>query len=317
MVVAAVMVLAACGGDDDDGGGQATAGGKPEVTDLTLGTLPIVDVAPIQIALDDGLFEKEGLKVKTEVMQGGAAAIPGLVSGELSVAFGAWPSFFQASTQGIELRAIANGVRAQPNFTLILAKKGSPLEGKPSDLAGRTVAVNTLNNLGELAVRSTLKQAGGDPAAVKLLEVPFPEMGAALERGDVDAIWAVEPFATLAKQQGAVVVADSYTGPLENFPVAGYQVTKQFADDNPNTVAAFQRAITAASETARSNPDRVRQLLPTSAKVPAAAAEEVALPEYLASIDQAQFQRVVDYLNEFGIMKEKIQAGDLVVAPPS
>jgi NitT/TauT family transport system substrate-binding protein len=208
-------------------------------------------------------------------------------------------------------------VRARPDFTLILAGKGSPLEGKPADLAGKTVAVNTLNNLGELAVRSNVKQAGGDPAAVKLVEVPFPEMGAALERGDVDAIWAVEPFATLAKGSGAVVVADSYTGPLENFPVAGYQVTKQFADDNPNTVAAFQRAITAASETARSNPDRVRQMLPTSAKVPAAVAKEVALPEYLASIDQAQFQRVVDYLNEFGILKQQLQAGELVIAPPS
>ena len=220
----------------------------PEKAALTVGILPIVDVATVQTAISQGLFEAEGLTVKTEVMQGGAAAIPALVGGDLDVAFGAWPSFLAANQQGIPLRAIADGVAAKPGFTQILAMPGSSLEGNPAGLAGKKVAVNTLNNLGELAVRSTLKEAGGDPASVQLVEIPFPDMGAALEKGDVDAIWAVEPGVTNAKKNlKAVVVADSYVGPLDAFPVAGYQVTEAFAKANPNTVAAFQRAIIAAA----------------------------------------------------------------------
>ncbi len=91
--------------------GVAAQDGAPEKSDLTVGTLPIVDVAAVHIAIDQGLFEEEGLNVTTEVMQGGAAAIPALVAGDLDIAFGAWPSFLNANQQGLELRAIGDGVR--------------------------------------------------------------------------------------------------------------------------------------------------------------------------------------------------------------
>ena len=41
-----------------------------------------------------------------EVTQGGAAAIPALVGGDLDIAYGAWPSFLIANAQGLELRAV-------------------------------------------------------------------------------------------------------------------------------------------------------------------------------------------------------------------
>jgi NitT/TauT family transport system substrate-binding protein len=317
VALALTLVLAACG--DGDGGSEAGGGsdGEPEVSELTLGTLPLVDVAPIHIAIADGLFEREGLTVELELMEGGAAAIPGLVSGELDVAFGAWPSFFQAITQGIELRAVADGVRAQPDFTAIMAAAGSDLEGNPAGLEGKTAALNTLNNLCELDVRSIVREAGGDDDAVKLVELPFPEMIPALERGDVDAVCVVEPFVTLAKRDiNAVVIQDPYTGAMENFPVAGYQTTAQFAEQNPNTVAAFQRAISEGARIARDNPDRVREVVPTYTELQPDVAGELTLPEYVAELDPAQLQRVADYLVEFRILEQELQAEEYVVAPP-
>lgn len=315
LALTVVLVAAACGGDGEGEQPQAGGSGEPEVTDLTIGTLPIVDVAPLQIAVDGGLFAEEGLNVKLEVMQGGAAAIPGLVSGELDATFGAWASFFQAVSEGIELRAIADGVRARENFTQILTTPNTGLEGKPAELAGRTVAVNTLNNLGEMAVRSAVREAGGDPEAVKLVEIPFPDMIPALERGDVDAIWAVEPFVTLAKQNiGAVTVVDAYVGPMEGFPVAGFQATAQFVEDNPNTVGAIQRALAAATETANTETERMTQeIIPGFTELEPAVAEKLTLPEFVSEIDPEQLQRVVDYMVEFEILSEPMQASDLIV----
>lgn len=315
LAFAVVLVAAACGGGGEGEQPQAGGSGEPEVTDLTIGTLPIVDVAPLQIAVDEGLFEKEGLSVKLEVMQGGAAAIPGLVSGELDAAFGAWPSFFQAISEGIELRAIADGVRAREKFTMILTTANTGLEGKPEALAGKTVAVNTLNNLGEMAVRSAVREAGGDPESVKLVEVPFPDMIPALERGDVDAIWAVEPFVTLATQNiGAVPVVDAYLGPMEGFPVAGFQATAQFVEENPNTVGAIQRALAAATEIANTETERMTQeIIPGFTEVEPAVAEKLTLPEFVGEIDPEQLQRVVDYMVEFDILSEPMQAADLIV----
>jgi NitT/TauT family transport system substrate-binding protein len=333
--IAAVLVMAAaCGGggpSPSGPGGSSTAagspsgstgrpssgsGGEPEVAKLTVGTLPIVDVAPVHIALARGLFAKEGLTVTTEVMQGGAAAIPALVSRDLDVAFGAWPSFLAANQQGIALRAVADGDSATPGFTQFLAKPGSGLEGKPAGMAGKKIAVNTLNSLGEMAVRSTLKQAGVDPQNVTLVEIGFPDMPAALETGNVDVIWAVEPTVTNVKNTlKAVVVVDSYVGPIAGFPVAGYFVTADFAAKNPKTVAAFQRAIVAAADIA-ADKTAVVGILPSFTKLTPELAATLALPRYNGRLDPATLKRVYDYLVEFKILEPGLDVTSLILPAP-
>ncbi|GAA4242087.1 hypothetical protein GCM10022254_73540 [Actinomadura meridiana] len=48
-----------------------------------VGTMTIVDTVSIQLALTKGLFRSEGLTVRTRTIQGGAAGIPLLKSGQL------------------------------------------------------------------------------------------------------------------------------------------------------------------------------------------------------------------------------------------
>ncbi len=289
----------------------------PERTEITVGLLPIVDVAPVHLAIARGLFEAEGLSVTTEIVQGGAAAIPALVGGDLDIAYGAWPSFLIANQEGIALRAIADGVAASPGFTEFLALPGSNLEGDPAGMAGATIAVNTLGNIGELAVRSTLEAAGVDPDDVQLIEIPFPDMGAALERGDVEVIWASEPVPTIVKSGlDAVVVTDSFVGDLAGFPVAGYQATAEFTDENPNTVAAFQRALAAAGELSRDDPSLVVQLVPEYTGLAADLAGEIALPVYGGAIDASILQRVNDYLVTFGMLADGLDIAALVFQEP-
>ena len=290
------------------------ADGAPEQAEITVGTLPIVDVAPIHIAIEEGLFAAEGLSVTVEVTQGGAAAIPALVGGDLDIAYGAWPSFLIANAQGLELRAVADGTAARPGFTELLAMPGSPLEGNPAGLAGTRIAVNTLGNLGELAVRSALVEAGLEADAAELVEIPFPDMGAALERGDVDVIWASEPVATLARETlGAVLVIDSYVGTMEGFPVAGYQASADFVEDNPRTVAAFQRALEAAVERIAEDPELVPGIAPEFTSLEPELASQVSLPDFRARLASTELRRVHDYLLEFGLLDSELDVEALVV----
>lgn len=340
LFVVMALAAAACGGDTEeaatttagdegaattaDEAATTTAGGEatttaaemaaPEVTDLTIGVLPIIDVATVYVALDQGLFEAEGFSsVTIETLAGGAAAIPALVSGELDVAFGAWPSFLTANQEGLALQAIADGVQAVPDFTLFLAAAGSDLEGNPASMQGTTVAVNTLGNLGELAVRSTLRDAGADPNDVELVEVGFGDMGAALELGDVDVIWVVEPLATINQNAGAVVVADSYGGSMEGFPVAGYQVTGDFAVENPNTVAAVQRALYAATDLINADPQIVVDLSGEWTTLTPELAAEITLPAFVGPIEATTLQTVNDFMVDFGILDEGLDVNSLIV----
>lgn len=309
--VLAMLLLAACtpaaspvpSGDDG-----------PERAEITVGVLPIADVAPVYLAVERGLFEDEGLTVTVELVQGGAQAIPALVNGELDISYGNWVSFLLANQEGIELRAVAAGVAAAPGFTELLALPDSGLGGDPAALAGTTIAVNTLSNIGELAIRSTLEANGVDPDDVQLVEIPFPDMGAALERGDVDVIWASEPIPTVVKRDlDAVTVADSFIGEMEGFPVAGYQATADFVAANPRTVAAFQRAMAAAVAIIEDEPDTLTEVLLGYTSLEEEVVEALSLPSYETTIDAATLGRVRDYLVDFSMLEQGLDVEALVV----
>jgi NitT/TauT family transport system substrate-binding protein len=293
---------------------EPSEGGAPEIAELTVGTLPIVDVATVHLAINEGLFEAEGLTVTPEVMQGGAAAIPALQGGDLDIAFGAWPSFLIANQNGIDLRAVSDGVAATEGFTQFLALPDSGLEGNPAGMAGKTIALNTLGNLGELALRATLADAGVEYSEVTAVELPFPDMGAALDAGSVDVIWSVEPGVTgNISNLGAVTVIDSYVDEMEGFPVAGYFVTAEFAEQNPNTVAAFTRALQAAAEMLNDDPALRIETVLTYTELPEALLENVSFPEYRGELDVTQLERVYDYMLEFEMIEEGLDVGSLVL----
>ncbi len=310
------IVLVACGAGTQSAS-TAEESSAPELSEITIGLLPIVDVAPVHLAIERGLFAAEGLTVTIEAVQGGAAAIPALVGGDLDLAYGNWVSFLLANQEGIELRAIADGVAAAPGFTEFLALPESGLEGDPAGMAGKVVALNTLNNIGELALRSTLAAAGVDFDDVQLTEIPFPDMPAVLERGDVDVIWASEPIPTIAKSSlDAVIVADSFVGEMDAFPVAGYQATAEFVASNPNTVAAFQRAMAAAVALIADDPSIVVEIVPTYTGLTDDLAGEIALPLYGTTIEPSTLQRVHDALIEHGMLEPGLDVTALVAATP-
>ena len=59
----------------------------------------------------------------------------------------------------------------------------------PEDLPGKRIAVNSVKNLGDVTIPVALKNKGIDPKGIEWVPMNFSDMGAALERGDVDAIW--------------------------------------------------------------------------------------------------------------------------------
>lgn len=78
------------------------------------------------------------------------------------------------------------------------------------DLPGRTVAVNTLNNIGDVTIKAVLQSEGIDPNGVSFTELAFPDMPAAVEQKRVDAAWACGPFVTQMLDRGNRPILDNY-----------------------------------------------------------------------------------------------------------
>ncbi|MEU0117194.1 ABC transporter substrate-binding protein [Streptomyces bobili] len=103
------------------------------------------------------------------------------------------------------MKAVSNGIAstgvAGKDFGAVTVKKGSALKSA-KDLEGKKVAINTLRNINETAVRASVRKAGGDPDEVTFVELPFDQMPAALDGGRIDAAMVVEPAPATIKSRG-------------------------------------------------------------------------------------------------------------------
>lgn len=272
LTAALVLTLAGCSGQETEGGA--------EVTDLTVGIVPVVDHAAVFQAIEKGYFEEVGLTVNAQPAQGGAAALPAMIAGDMQVAFATYPSFLLAQQNTAPVRFVGLGVDGTEATSGVYAMPDSGI-AEPGDLAGRTIAVNTLNNSGDITTRSVLQEAGVDPASVTFVELPFPDMLAAVEEGNVDAAWVVEPFQSAFIEKGLHKVIENYSGRSANIPVSGLAMTADFVDQNPTSASKFSEAIQRANADLAADPDIARDLVLEYSEVSEEVARNMQLPTWV------------------------------------
>ncbi|MGA9947350.1 MAG: ABC transporter substrate-binding protein, partial [Xanthobacteraceae bacterium] len=233
---------------------------------LSVAVIPIGDCAPIYLGISKGFFAKQNLELDLSTAGGGAAIIPGVLSGQMQIGFSNIPSMLIAQTKGLQFIGVAPGASSTGerghDFSAIIAPGDSPINNA-KDLEGKTVAVNNLNNIGDTSVRAGVRAAGGDPKKVKFIEVPFPDMPAAAAEHRIEAGWVVEPFLTIALQRGAKVVDWNLIDVAPKMMIAVYFTSLQYAKANPDIVKRFKAAITESLAYADSHTDEVRQIIPT------------------------------------------------------
>jgi NitT/TauT family transport system substrate-binding protein len=302
---------------ESSGGGGA---GGIEHPKLNIGVLPIVDVAAIQQAQAAGYFKAEGLEVTLVPVNSGAEAMPKLIAGDLDMTWTNWTSVIQASQAKIAdqiggLRALNASYQAAANSFLILTRPENNIKS-PQDLVGKKVAINAPGSITELIAKSALQSNGVDPASVTYPPVSFPDMPQALLTHQVDATVVLEPYLTTEEKDGAVTVLDAASGPTSEIPIAGITASGNFVKDNPNTVAAFQRAVSKAQAEVA---DRsvVEKLLPTYTKITPDVAPLLNFGTWPTTVDATRLQRVADLMTQFGMIPGAFDVKPLLAETPT
>jgi NitT/TauT family transport system substrate-binding protein len=308
LLIVAIAALAGCGGDEEEVG----SGGPTSVKVQETAGMPSAFVG---FGIQQGIFEEHGLDVDLEATQGGAATLPALVNGDVQIGGSNVVSLLIAESQGLPIQAIAPGTSArgegQDDFGALLAAPGSDVS-EPKDLEGGTVAVNTLDNIAEVVVKAALEKQGADPARVKLIEVPFPDMGAAMERGDVDGAFSIEPFVTTSVDAGAKVIDYSYVTTEPDMQVGAYAVARDFAAENAETVDAFKAAVAETAERVAADEPAFRRYLSEEAQVDPKLAKKIVLPQWQAELDVDSLQSTADLMLRYGLVEEPVDAQGLV-----
>jgi len=307
--------------------------GPAEQTTLNVGVVPAMDSAGFFVALNEGLFAKEGLTINYSPATSSETAITQQLAGKLQISAGNYVSYVEAvAKQHKPLEIISEGsVMQQGAQTLFVMPKSHITQ--LSQLKGKLIGVNAPANIDYLLGVSVLKENGINPDNVAFPNgkdkasaqyndggaIPFPDMAADLASGDLAAAIMPEPFASIAEQQfGAVPLADLNQGATNDFPIEGYVVTKAWAAANPNTLQRFLAALSAGQEIADTDRSAVETAFEKLAsapdgQVPSQIAAVMSLDTYPIGIDQTRLQRVANVMYQFGLLTSNYNVGNMLM----
>jgi NitT/TauT family transport system substrate-binding protein len=299
-----VSVVAGCGLLSGNESSEEASSGSLELSSIKVSVLPAIDTAPLWRAVSAGYFEDEGLTVEPVSAASGPDAVNAVVSDEAKIGFTSYPAAFNAQAKGVVpdgLRLVAGGYAAAEKTFMVVAGPGSGIR-TPEDLAGKRIAVTATGTISDLGTIDALEAQGVDSSAVKWAPIPFPDMNAKLQSGDVDAAVMVEPWITKASQDlgaAAVPVMDCAAGDNAEIPLAGWMATKAFTEENPKTVAAFERGLARAADEVTEDRAALDEVLVDNLHIDKTVAGALTPGTFFADLDPAQLQRVVDLMHKY------------------
>jgi NitT/TauT family transport system substrate-binding protein len=311
-LITAVTVLvgaAACESDDK------TPAKTPAHDRLTVGVIPIVDVAPIYLGKQKGFFAAHGIDLDLVLEQGGAPIIKGVLGGKYQFGFSNMTSLMAAKADGAPLKAVAAGVsstgRAGRDFSGIVVPPGSPIRS-PRDLAGKRVGVNVLRSLGDTTIRESVRRSGGDATAIAFEAFPFPQIPGRLQAKKLDAAWLVEPQLSEAITLGCQVITSNFVDTAPDLTVAAYFTATDLINRDPELVTRFTEAINESLRYADDHGDEVRDVVGTYTPINDTVRLMMILPNWPAAINRSSVERLALLGGKDGLFTKSPPLDDLL-----
>lgn len=299
-------VLAGVFGCSSGSGSPSPAATGPEQPDITVAAIQSVTATGLYIAAEKGYFTQAGLHVTIDAVSGSGPTIPDLVAGRVQVVFGNYVSDILADASGVaSLRFIAAGNVSAPREQEVVVLPGSPVTS-PAGLRGKTIGVNALDNVGTMMIQSILGAEGVPVSSVHFVDIPFPEMGAALAAHRIDAAYMSDPFITDARAKyGVRTVFDCDRGAVASLPIAGFVATSAWATSDPRTVTAFVTALEKGQALANSDRATADVALHAYTGVSLKVVAKAAIGTFPVSqrVQAAPLQRLADLMQRYGLLK--------------
>lgn len=324
ITVALALVVTGCSSNEDDGDQSPGNATFDEVTYVT-GFGLLGREAYMWVAMDQGFFEDEGIKLTIEAGFGSEQNLALAASGQAEFVAVDIPGALIVYSQG-ELQdfTIVSAVQ-QRSLIAIMAKQSSGITA-PTDLAGRTIGMQP-GSVAELLFPTYASVAGFDPESVTFESVPPQELAGALAGGRVDAISQFTVGQTLVETiTGEPAVVLPYSEFLTDLYGGGIATSTRLAQENPDLVHRFNRALFRGLEYALNDPEGAAEIMgryveEIAGQLKVAAAEMAALQAYVQPpeagqpfgiIDEQRFARGIALLEAAGAIEPGLTPQDLV-----
>jgi NitT/TauT family transport system substrate-binding protein len=307
LAVGVALALTACGETEPESASAGGASTAAEPDQVTVGIIPILDVAPIYVGQEQGFFEERGIELTLQPAQGGAAIVPAVLNGETQFGFSNVVSLMIGHSQGLPLQIVtpanaSTGVDGE-DFQAIGVRSDSDIQ-TAADLEGRTVGVNTLNNICTVSINESVRQAGGDPTQLNYVEIPPPDLNAALDGGRIDAACMGEPFLSAHRAQGHRIIASNFVDMAPEALIGAYFTSDQLVESDPDLVERFTAAMEESLAYADENPDAVRAAAATYTALSEEQLAALTLPSFPTEINRESLETIAELAVDDGLFDE-------------
>lgn len=163
---------------------------------LRMGYMPVI--TNLAAPLIDHASKQSDLRFEAIKFPSFAEMAEAFRAGHIEVGFIIAPLAVALHKQGVPLKVVYIGNRHE---STLVVKQESPIQ-KLDDLAGKTLAVPIRFSGHLLAIKRYFREAGYGDSAVRIVEIPPPDMPAALSAGGIDGYFVGEPFASKSIQSG-------------------------------------------------------------------------------------------------------------------
>ncbi|MBI3078050.1 MAG: ABC transporter substrate-binding protein [Deltaproteobacteria bacterium] len=294
----------------------STPAGAQRLGRINMGYMKIADLSPMFIGLDKGYFKEVGVDLNLTSMVGGAAIAPALASGSLNIGWSNTTSITIGVSKGFDFKFVCNGALnargGNDAFGFVVHKDSGISSAR--DLAGKTVASNTLNNLPHLSGLFWIDHNGGDSSRVKWVEVPIPQMEAALANKKIDGFVTTEPFITVATSPG-------HPGKLMGHPlsemaprvlIASYFSSDAWIEKNADKVKAFIAAISKGITYHNEHKEEAKAVIAKWSGLRPELVGQMKMPAFEVAMKESDIQVQADLALKYRMIERRVAAKELI-----
>lgn len=276
--------------------------------EVVIGHLKSDHHAALYVALAKGMFEKEGIKVKTIEFKAGPELMRAIASKQIDIGYVGTPPAVTSISKGVPVKIIA---AVNEEGSGIVVKKGSGIHSI-SDLKGKTVAIPMKGSIQDVLLKMVLKQHNIDPKDVNIVEMDVPMMPKALQAGRIDAFIAWEPYVTMAKMKGYGDVLMYSSEIWKDHPCCVVIARDDFINNNPEIVKKFLKVHVEATNYIIAHKDEVASIISKKLGTPVDVEKEAMTHiKYTSVPSQDNIMKFVKILKQIGYIKKDLTKEDI------
>jgi NitT/TauT family transport system substrate-binding protein len=270
--------------------------------------------AEVYYADELGFFKKRNLSVQIMPQRNGAAEAAAVAGGALDIGEQNIVSMSNAHSRGLGFVYIAPAAEYVDNAssTDMLVAKSSPIRtGK--DLDGKTVAVNALNDLTQIAAEAWIDKNGGDASQVHFIEMTAAEIPPSISRGTVAAGVVPEPALSMSLNETRIF-AKQYSAIAPSFMINGWFATSDWVKKNPAAAKGFADAIYEAGRWANAHHAESAKILEKHSRIEASVIEHMTRATYATRFEPKSMQAVIDTAAKYKAIAKTFPAAEIYSA---